>query len=67
MDLATVYISRTNHCSRGQNAIQLYKGADSSEKQEERILLIQYLKESKQQPKTIECIYYLYVSVTWWQ
>ncbi len=35
MDLATdVYISRANHCPCGETTISLYKGADSSEKQE---------------------------------
>ena len=42
MDLATdVYISRTNHCPCGETTIGLYKGADSSQKQEERKYLLQ--------------------------
>ena len=55
MDLATdVYISRANHCPCGETVINLYKGADSSEKQEVRKILIQYLKGSKQQEESIK-------------
>lgn len=54
MDLATdVYISRANHCPCGETVINLYKGADSSEKQVRKIL-IQYLKGSKQQEESIK-------------
>ena len=50
MDLATdVYLSRTNHCPCSDTVINLYEGADSSQKQEERKLLLQFLKGSKQQ------------------
>lgn len=55
MDLATdVYISCANHCPCGETVINLYKGADSSEKQEVRKILIQYLKGSKQQQESIK-------------
>lgn len=55
MDLATdVYISHANHCPCGETVINLYKGADSSEKQEVRRILIQYLKGSKQQQESIK-------------
>ena len=37
MELATeVYINRVNHCPCGETVIELYKGADSSEKQKLR-------------------------------
>ena len=55
MDLATdVYISRTNHCPCGETVINMYKGADSSQKQEERKFLIQYLKGSKKQKELVK-------------
>lgn len=42
MDLATdVYISRVNQCSCGDGVIHMFKGANSSQKQEERQFLIQ--------------------------
>ena len=50
MDLAMdVYISRTNGCPCGDSVIHMFKGADSSQKQEERKKLLVYLKGSKKQ------------------
>lgn len=55
MDLATdVYISLTNHCSCGETVINMFKGSDSSEKQEERKYLIQFLKGSKMQKESLK-------------
>lgn len=53
MDTATdVYISRTNHCPCGET-VNLYKGADSLEKQECKHLL-QCLKGSKKQRESLK-------------
>ena len=48
MELAAeVYINRVNRCPCGETVIELYQGADSSEKQKLRESLLVYLKGSK--------------------
>ena len=48
LDLAaSVYIDRVNNCPFGETVIQLFKGADSTEFQIQRIHLMVYLKGSK--------------------
>lgn len=50
MNLATdAYINRVNGCPCGDTVINLYRGADSSEQQEVRKCLLQYLKGTKGQ------------------
>ena len=55
MDLASdVYVSCTNCCPCGETVINMYKGADPSQKQEECTFLIQYLKGSKKQKELVK-------------
>ena len=55
MDLATeVYINRVNDSPCGGTAIKLYKGADSSDHQKRRPLLLKFLKGSKQDKRHLE-------------
>ena len=55
MDLATdVYISHVNHFLCGETVINLDKGADSSQKQKERSLLLQHLNGSNEQRETVK-------------
>ena len=54
MQLATdVYISRVNGCPCGEGTIRLFKGADSTELQELREKLLQYLKGSNRQQEVL--------------
>ena len=55
MDLATdVYISRTDGCPCGDGVIHMFKGADSSQKQDERNKLLVFLKGSKKQKELLK-------------
>ena len=55
MNLATdVYINRVNECSCGETVINLYRGADSSARQETRVHMLQYLKGSKSQKEALQ-------------
>lgn len=50
MKMATeVYLNRVNWCPCGDTVINLYQGADSTEEQDTRKYLLQYLKGSKAQ------------------
>ena len=69
MNLAMdVYINRVNGSSCGGTCISLFKGADSSEKQTMRPYLIQYLKGSEKQRRSLEVeqpVLYSYFEKVW--
>ena len=52
MELADVYINRVNNCPCGDTVIHMYRGADSSDEQEKRKYILQYLKGSKEALRT---------------
>ena len=55
LDLATdIYINQVNGCPCGNTVIHLYKGADSSEAQEQKPLLQIFLKGSKERKAALQ-------------
>lgn len=66
MELATeVYINRVNGCPCGDTVIHLFKGADSSQQQENRQYILQYLKGSKKRLKKENPAMYEYCEQVW--
>ena len=66
MELATeVYMNRVNGCPCGDTVIELYKGADSTKQQEDRVHILQYLKGSKVELKKQNPSMYEYCEKVW--